>query len=337
MRDFFKSKNVFLRAYIFIRTSVLRLVFRLNIEKKPPPLKWEDNLPRLMISSVVFIIILFLILFLLSQSNQIDTDPINSVSITIVLLSALFQVIDSSVGMGFGTAMVPLLLALGYDPLSIVPTLLIVQAISGLMAGWLHHEVGNLNLSFQPLNNSAKALIVTVCIGVVSSMLSIVLVYFTWSIPEKIIKTYISILVIVSGLIVIVSKKERWRQTYRQNRLLFFALLAGINKGISSSGYGPLITLGTIYAGIRVKSAVALTTLAEGLVSLFGCLTFLFLMSMGLELNLELLPFILIGSFLASVAAPYIVRVFPSNLYKSFVPTYAILIGVFLLCKTYLG
>src|SRR5699024_487269 len=58
----------------------------------------------------------------------------------VVLLAFLFETMDSAAGMGFGTALAPLLLAMGHDPLQVVPVLLVSESVTGLMAATAHHE-----------------------------------------------------------------------------------------------------------------------------------------------------------------------------------------------------
>ena len=48
----------------------------------------------------------------------------------VIILAFLFETMDSCAGMGFGTGLTPLLFILGYDPLQVVPILLISEAIS---------------------------------------------------------------------------------------------------------------------------------------------------------------------------------------------------------------
>lgn len=301
--------------------------------KGPPPLTWRRNLPRLAIALLAYVVGLLILLYLWPAASRSTTEDAAFFLPVIIVTAYFFQVTDSVAGMGFGTAMVPILVAFGYSPLAVVPMLLIVQSFSGLIAGWLHHEVGNVELSFRPLNDAGSALLLIVATGSVASVVSIIVVYAAWSPPEKIIETYIGVLVIAMGGVAALARMSRRRGTYRQNRLVGFAVLAGINKGIGSSGYGPLITLGGIYAGIGAKSAVSLTTLAEGLVSLCGAIAFVILMKRGMEIDLSLLPSVLSGSFLAAVTAPYVVRVFPQHIFRWMVPAYAVAVGVFLLLK----
>ena len=49
----------------------------------------------------------------------------------IILLSFIFETLDSTLGMGYGTTLTPILLLLGFDVLQIVPCILISELITG--------------------------------------------------------------------------------------------------------------------------------------------------------------------------------------------------------------
>jgi uncharacterized membrane protein YfcA len=84
----------------------------------------------------------------------------------VVLLAFLFESVDSAAGMGFGTALAPLLFVLGFAPLEVVPALLAVEAVTGLMAGLLHHEFRNIEFSWRPPNAAARSLLFVGGLGV---------------------------------------------------------------------------------------------------------------------------------------------------------------------------
>lgn len=130
------------------------------------------------------------------------------------------------------------------------------------------------------------------------------------------------------GAIGLLRAKLRTRITYRPHRLVTFALLAGVNKGIGGGGYGPVVTLGQIFSGVYEKSAVAITTLAEGVVSLIGVFAFFLLFHYGVPVDLQLLPSIFAGGFLAAIVAPYLVRVIPNAVWRYLIPIYAFGIGL---------
>ncbi|WP_276256189.1 sulfite exporter TauE/SafE family protein [Halomontanus rarus] len=246
----------------------------------------------------------------------------------VVLIAFVLETTDSAAGMGFGTGLSPLLFVLGYEPLQIVPVLLLSETLTGLVAGAVHHDVHNVTFSARPLNEETKLLLLLVGFGSVAVLGSVVLTYFALGLSETIIETYVSILVLTMGAAGLLRAKLRTRIEYRPRRLVAFALLAGVNKGIGGGGYGPVVTLGQIFSGIYEKSAVAITTLAEGVVSIIGAITFLLLFYYGVPVDLRLLPSIVTGGFIAAIVAPYAVRVVPNGIWRYLIPVYAFSIGL---------
>lgn len=64
----------------------------------------------------------------------------------IVLLCSSCELMDSSLGMGYGTTLTPILLILGFEPLQLVPTILVSEFFSGFGAAFFHSEIGNVRL-----------------------------------------------------------------------------------------------------------------------------------------------------------------------------------------------
>ncbi len=56
------------------------------------------------------------------------------------------ELVDSTLGMGYGTTLTPVLLLLGYEPIEIVPAVLLSESVTGVLAGLFHHEFGNTDL-----------------------------------------------------------------------------------------------------------------------------------------------------------------------------------------------
>lgn len=253
----------------------------------------------------------------------------------IIILAFLFESMDSMAGMGFGTALSPLLFLLGYAPLQIVPTVLISEAITGIIDTFFDHEFKNVHYSFHPLNDATKIALIMAFFGCLAIFVSILLGYFAIKFPDIVIKTYVTLLVIfmgISGFIRIKLMKIEHSNTHPK-MLIGFAVLAGFNKGIGGGGYGPVITIGQIFSGIYEKSATAIVSFAESIVSLVGILTFFLISFAGVRVDLVLLPSIFTGGFIAAIFAPYLVRVLPNKIWQCLIPIYAIGIGIFSLLK----
>lgn len=257
---------------------------------------------------------------------------------TVILLAFAFETMDSAAGMGFGTALAPLLLAMGYDPLTVVPALLISEAATGLVSAAVHHEFRNVRFSLRnSLNESTRLMLLIAGLGVFAVVASIVLVYLAIGLPDSVIKTYVALLVLLMAVVAVARRfRRRSPGTYKPRRMIGFAALAGFNKGIGGGGYGPVVTLGAVSSGVYEKSAAAITSLAEALVSIAGMATFFAISAAGVELDFALLPSLLTGSLLAAVLSPYLVRILPNRLFSYLIPLYAVAIGAIVLTQLYM-
>ncbi|KYK21114.1 hypothetical protein AYK25_03815 [Thermoplasmatales archaeon SM1-50] len=251
----------------------------------------------------------------------------------IIVLAFLFETMDSSAGMGFGTGLTPLLFLLGYDPLQVVPILLLSEAITGFTSSYFHHEFENVSFSLKkPYNQETKITGMIAVTGCFAIVLSVVLTYAALDLPKSFIKTYVGILVLIMGFIGMVRLKSKTSR-YRPRLLTGFAALAGFNKGIGAGGYGPVVMMGQLFSGIYEKTATAIVSLAEGIVSVVGFASFVFITSYGVTVDYLLLPSIFTGGFIAAIISPYMVRVLPNKMWRIVIPIYAILMGILTLAK----
>lgn len=257
--------------------------------------------------------------------------------LVVILLAFLFETLDSAAGMGFGTGMSPLLLSMGYSALQVVPALLISEAITGVLDAVFDHEFKNVQFSFRPLNDTTKIALFIACFGSLATFFSVFLSYYLIIFPENIIKMYVAILVIFMGILGLLRLKLKNIKgyTYKPKMLFAFSALAGFNKGIGGGGYGPVVTLGQIFSGIYEKSATAIVSFAEGLVSITGIIVFFLISFAGIPVDLLLLPSIFTGGFFAAILAPYLVRVLPNKIWKALIPIYAFGIGIYLILKIF--
>lgn len=254
----------------------------------------------------------------------------------VIVFAFFFELMDSSAGMGFGTGLAPLLLLIGYEPLQVVPILLISESITGFTAGIFHHEFENVDFSWsKKISPELRITLMITLFGCFAIFFSVILAYFALKLPTDIVKTYVAILVLAMGLITILRFQKK-SSIYRPKLLIGFAALAGFNKGIGGGGYGPIVMLGQVLSGIYEKSAAAIVSLAEGMVSILGFASFLIISNYGITIDYALLPSIFTGGFIAAIISPYMVRVLPNNFWKICIPIYALIIGAFTLINVYL-
>ncbi len=178
------------------------------------------------------------------------------------------ELIDSGLGMGYGTILTPTLLLIGYQVEDIVPTVLLSELLTGLTASFFHNEIKNVELGFHG-KDFKPALILAggSVIGVTAG------VFLAMNLPKDILKMAIGCIILMSGLFVILVSRRVVE--YKNWKMLVLSGVASFNKAVSGGGYGPLVTSGQILSGVQGKAAVGITSFAEAFTCLIAVILFL--------------------------------------------------------------
>jgi hypothetical protein len=245
----------------------------------------------------------------------------------VVLVCAIFEYMDSAGGMGYGTALSPLLLSAGFDPKQVVPLVMITEMVTGLVSGLIHGEFENVEWKLKPMNETTRLCMLIAITGMAATFISVSAVYNYFQTQKFWIKLYVTILLVVMGVCSIMTAVKY--QKYRPNLMWIFAFVGGFNKGVGGGGYGPVITVGGLISGVPVKSMVAVTSFAEGMTCVAAVVTWFALVSVGVIVDYMLLPSFVLGTVVAAVAAPYTTRVVPEVFWKWAVPIYCCILAAY--------
>jgi uncharacterized membrane protein YfcA len=244
-----------------------------------------------------------------------------ALTITLILLSFSFELVDSTFGMGYGTLMTPILLALGFKPLEIVPVVLFSESMTGVLAGFSHYKVGNVNYSLGSRDLKVAAILMAFSFaGVLTAVLIAI------NLPPRVVELYIGVLVLAFGLLIL--KKRNREFPFSWKRIIGLGFLAAFNKGISGGGYGQIVTGGQVYSGMRGQNAVGITCLVEGLISIAGLAVY---MLSGTPILWHIVIPITIGAAFSVPIASYMVRGLTTNWMTSTIGFAAIALGSFTL------
>lgn len=216
----------------------------------------------------------------------------------IIPLAFICELVDSSLGMGYGTTLTPLLLILGYDPLDVVPAVLFSEFITGILAGLLHHEFENVDL--RPGTRDFKVMVLMTLLSIVGVTIAVLI---SVSLPTWAIKAYIGFVVLCIGISILLYRNRSIAFSWK--RIAGLGLLASFNKGISGGGYGPVVTGGQVLAGMESRRAVAIASMAEGITSAVGVSIYIL---RGVPINLDLASSLVIGAVLSVPLAAYIIK-----------------------------
>lgn len=181
----------------------------------------------------------------------------------VVPLAFLCEFVDSSLGMGYGTILAPVLLLLGFEALDIVPSILFSEFITGLTAAAAHHHMRNVDFHSNSWDTKI-ALLLAAC-AVTGTLAA---TFLAIHLPRRVLQIWIGTLVFIMGLVILGPFSRMLRFTWR--RIALLGTVASFNKGLSGGGYGPLVTGGQMLSGIGIRNAVGITSLSEGITCLVG-------------------------------------------------------------------
>jgi len=248
-------------------------------------------------------------------------------SLAIIALAFIFEYIDSSLGMGYGTALTPILLILGYSPLQVVPAVLLSELISGLSAAFFHHRLKNVDFKIGT-DDSKTAFVLAGC----SIFATIAAVLVALNLPKFYVKLYIGVLVFSMGLLILINLNRTFKFSWL--KISSLGLLAAFNKGISGGGYGPLVTSGQILSGVKSKNAIGITSLSEGLTCFVGVIAYLIFTNHTIEWDIA--PSLILGAILSVPFAAYTVKRFKNTHLKLIVGIATLILGLVTLGKLFL-
>lgn len=238
-------------------------------------------------------------------------------------LAFVCEFIDSSLGMGYGTSLAPILLLMGFEPLQIVPAVLFSEFVSGILAASFHHSVQN--VSFKRGSKDTK---VAAVLSGFSVFGAIIAVFLAVRLPAKILKLWIGAIVLFMGVFILATFKRQPRFTWRKITIL--GTIASFNKGISGGGYGPLVMGGQLLSGIGVKNAVGITSLSEGVTCFVGVILYFFLKS---QVDWFLAPWLMAGAALSVPLAAHTLKRVPEKQVKIATAVVIVILGCLTLAK----
>ena len=273
-----------------------------------------------------------------------------TVGLFLFLFIAAFvcEFIDSSLGMGYGTILSPVLILMGFDPLIAVPAVLLSQAFGGFTASIFHHQFEN--ASFSHGSRDLKIVLVISRCGIAVTIMAVCVAF---NIPKLILKTYIGILVLSMGVILLTGKKFR----FSWKKMIGVGIISAFNKGLSGGGFGPVVTGGQIISGQRHKGAIAATTLAEAPICTIGFVAYLVggvirgidapILSMSFAdflaamfshklFQWELVLALLLGSVFVAPFGAFTTKIIKTEKLAFILGILITVLGIWTLCKTYM-
>ncbi len=244
---------------------------------------------------------------------------------TLCVSAAAFiaALIDTSLGMCYGTILAPILLIAGYPPGVTVPTILFSQLIVDIAGGLTHVKVKNF---------TKKDVKTALLVAIPAAVLVPLGVFLNISLPVIVTKTYVGLLVTTLGLLLLLGISFKKRSS---SGLLLISGIAGFNKGFIGGGFGPVVVSGQVVFNYNDRSSVSIGDIAEIPVCIVGLLAF------ALQGKLTFLPIYLavtIPALIAALIGPHITLAFSrKGLLRRIIGVTTLLLGITTLMKIILG
>ena len=208
-----------------------------------------------------------------------------------LLTGFLAQMVDGSMGLGYGTISTTFLLAYGVPPAIVSSRVHSARVFSSGVSGYSHHRFGNINRKL------FRALVIPGCIG---AIIGATLAYFgqkysTW------VRVPLSIYTIYLGYYILRKAFARKRLKDKVKRAGWLASAGGFMDAFAGGGWGTLVTSTLISKRRNPRYVIGSVCLAEFFVVLASSITF-FILLKSIPL-LEVAGMIIGGIIAAPIAA----------------------------------
>lgn len=239
----------------------------------------------------------------------------------VFVMALVMEVIDSALGMMYGTILSPVLIGMGYDTLLVVPAILVSQAAGGIAGTFFHHRAKNAD--FNGLTHHTKIVLAIVLTGVAAVILGALSANY---IPDMVLKTYIAVMVLAMGVLCLI----QFSYSFKWWKIYVIGFVSSFNKSATGGGFGPLSSTGKIISGVDSKVSVATTTFAEVPICVIGFATYVAMKGFP---ETAFTATLIAGALLGGILGPCLCKKMDHDGLRKAVGVLAIISGLWLLSK----
>ncbi|MGE6379432.1 sulfite exporter TauE/SafE family protein [Peribacillus muralis] len=251
--------------------------------------------------------------------------------IVLAFIGLLAQLIDGSLGMGYGVSSTSLLLTFGIAPAVASASVHLSEVVTTAVSGASHIKFGNVD------KHMVYRLIIPGSIG------AFVGACFLSNLPAELAKPYIAVFLFGLGIYVLfrflfIFKPSKEHDTVKPltvKQSIPLGLFAGFCDATGGGGWGPIATPVLLSKkGMTARKAVGTVDTSEFAIAFFGSMGFI--ISLGWEaVNWLWVGALIMGGVVAAPIAAWLVRMLPAQLMGVLVGGFIILINVRTLLTTW--
>ncbi|EPZ37409.1 hypothetical protein C289_2564 [Anoxybacillus ayderensis] len=243
--------------------------------------------------------------------------------IVFVIVGFIAQLIDGSLGMGYGVTSTTLLLAFGIAPAVASASVHLAEVVTTAASGVSHIKFGNVD------RDMVIKLIIPGSLG------AFVGACFLSNLPGDFIKPYISLFLLALGFYIMYRflflsprQDQQPPRKFSNKQLVPLGLVAGFLDATGGGGWGPISTPVLLAnKGMEARKVVGTVDTSEFAVALSA--TIGFVISLGWEqFNWFWVGTLMLGGIIAAPIAAWLVRKMPSHLLGVLVGGFIILTNV---------
>lgn len=209
--------------------------------------------------------------------------------LTYLLVGFLAQMIDGALGMAYGISASSFLISAGVPPAAASASIHISEIFTTGISGISHWRFGNIDKTM------FKKLIIP---GVIGSGLG---AYFLSSFDGNVIKPYISLYLLIMGIIIIVKAMKKIVLSEKHKHLRLIAFIGGFIDASGGGGWGSAVTTTLIGKGNNPKLTIGSVNAVEFFVTL--CSSGVFVWMIGIHSWLIIAGLIIGGALAAPLGA----------------------------------
>lgn len=242
-------------------------------------------------------------------------------SILFFLIGGLAQLVDGTLGMGYGVATSSILISIGITPSIVSASVHTSEIFASFASGVSHFRFGNVSRNiFIPLT----------VFGIIGGIIG---AFGLVSLPSKPVRIIVGIILGNMGILILTRfalnrDRDKVLLFYRYPNKLFLSFLgfaAAFLDAMGGGGWGPICTPSLVISGTEPRKAVGSVNLAEFFVTISITITFIILI--GYEnFRWDIVFFLALSGILIAPFAAYLSKKIPHHILGILVG-----IGIFLL------
>lgn len=240
------------------------------------------------------------------------------------------EYVNVSIGMMYGTFLSPLLVGFGFDPLIVIPSVLLSQGLGGIPASFLNHKFKNAIFSWNKVKNSGEKvshdLLVALAISGAGIVATVAAVFLAVAVPKWVLTAYIALIAIAMGLVLLF----QLRMHFSWKKIVALGVIGSFNKGFTGGGFGPIISSGQVAVGRKIKSSIAVTMFSEVPICTIG---FLIYWKLNGFANWEFLLALSLGSVMGAPFGVFSTRFIKEHNLKPLMGSLAVFLGIWMIIK----